>query len=89
LLGWAGPALASGPVAALVEDVTGASAGVEFMYYVETGEIIRLNPQGSIVLNYLVSCVRETITGGVVTVGRDQSEVQSGKVERISTACDA
>jgi hypothetical protein len=89
LLVWAGPALASGPVAALVEDVTGASAGVEFMDYVETGKIIRLNPQDSIVLSYLVSCVRETITGGVVTVGREQSEVQSGKVERISTACDA
>ena len=89
LLVWAGPALASGSVAALVEDVTGASAGVEFMDYVETGKIIRLNPQDSIVLSYLVSCVRETITGGVVTVGREQSEVQSGKVERISTACDA
>jgi hypothetical protein len=86
---WAGPALAGGPSAALVEDVTGTSAGVEFMDYVETGKVIRLNPQDSIVLSYLYSCVRETITGGVITVGREHSEVQSGKVERMSTACDA
>jgi len=89
LLVCAGPALAGGPNVALVEDVTGTSAGVEFMDYVEAGKVIRLNPQDSIVLSYLYSCVRERITGGVITVGREQSEVQSGKVERMSTACDA
>jgi hypothetical protein len=89
LLVWGGPALAGGPVAALVEDVTGTSAGVEFMDYVETGKVIRLNPQDSVVLSYLYSCVHETITGGTITIGREQSEVQSGKVERMSTACDA
>ena len=89
LLVSAGPALAGGPVTALVEDVTGTSAGVEFMDYVEAGRVIRLNPQDSIVLNYLYSCERETITGGVITVGREESEVQSGKVERMPTACDA
>jgi hypothetical protein len=88
LLVWAGPALAGGPVA-LVEDVTGAPAGVEFMDYVETGKVIPLNPQDSVVLSYLYSCVHETITGGIITVGREQSEVESGKVVRMSTACDA
>ena len=86
---WAGLAFAGGPSTALVEDVTGTSAGVEFMDYVEPGKVIRLNPQDSIVLSYLYSCVRETITGGVITVGLEHSEVQSGKVERVSTACDA
>jgi hypothetical protein len=80
-------ALAEGPPVALVEEVTGTS-GVEFMDYLEAGKIIRLNAQDSIVLNYLYSCVRETITGGVVTVGKDQSEVQSGKIVRTSTPCD-
>jgi hypothetical protein len=89
VLTWAGPAIAGWPSAALVEDVTGPSAGVEFMDYVETGKVIRLNPQDTIVLNYLYSCVRETITGGVITVGAERSEVESGKVERMSTACDA
>jgi hypothetical protein len=89
LLVAAGPAWAGAPIAALVEDVTGASAGVEFMDYVEVGKVIRLNPQDSIVLSYLYSCERETITGGIIKVGRERSEVQSGKVERASTACDA
>ena len=83
-----GPVLAAGPVAALVEDVTGGSAGVEAMEYVEPGKVIHLAPQDSIVLSYLHSCVREKIVGGVITVGREQSEVLSGKVERNSTTCD-
>jgi hypothetical protein len=82
-----GPVLAA-PAAALVEDVTGASAGVEFMDYVEPGKVIHLGPRDSIVLSYLYSCVRERIEGGDVTVGREQSDVRSGKVERTSTACD-
>jgi hypothetical protein len=89
LLVWTGHAFAGAPLVALVEDVTGSSAGVEVMEYVESGKVIRLNPQDSIVLSYLYSCVHETITGGIITVGREQSDVQSGKVERMSTACDA
>jgi hypothetical protein len=38
-------------------------------------------------LSYLHSCIRETITGGVVTVGIDQSEVQAGKVTRTKLDC--
>ena len=62
---------AAGAPVALVEDVTGAP-GVEFMDYVEVGKIIPLNAQDSVVLDYLYSCVRETITGGVITVGKEQ-----------------
>jgi hypothetical protein len=81
---------ASAPIqVALVEDVTGHPAGVEFMDYLEPGKIIRLGPQDMVVLSYMRSCVRETITGGIVTVGTDQSEVQSGKLERTSVPCDA
>jgi hypothetical protein len=82
-----GPVLAGGPIA-LVEDVSGTSAGVEAMEYVEAGKVIRLGPQESMVLTYLYSCVRERIEGGVVTVGREQSDVVHGKVERNSTKCD-
>jgi hypothetical protein len=84
----AAPAAAQGPVA-VVEDVTGPSAGVGFMDYVEAGKVIRLAPRDSIVLGYMRSCVRETITGGTLTVGATQSEVQSGQVERTTVACDA
>jgi hypothetical protein len=81
-------AFAAGPPVALVEDVTGAP-GVEFMDYVEAGKIIPLNAQQSVILGYLYSCVRETITGGVITVGKEQSDVRSGKVLRTLTHCDA
>jgi hypothetical protein len=74
--------------AALVVSVTGKPAGVARMTYVETGKVIELGQHDGIVLGYLKSCVQETITGGTVTVGSDQSEVQSGKVARTKVACD-
>jgi hypothetical protein len=81
---------AAAPVqVALVENLTGSPAGVEFMDYLETGKIIELGSRDTIVLSYMSSCVRETITGGKITVGTDQSEVQAGKVARTKVACDA
>ena len=64
------PALVAPIPVALVEEVSGAPAGVEFMDYVEAGKTIELGARGGIVLNYLNSCVRETITGGTVKVYR-------------------
>lgn len=81
------PALAQAPVA-VVEDVRGQPAGVEFMDYVAAGKVIRLGPKDVIVLGYLKSCWRETITGGTVTVGEAQSSVLRGKVERTQVECD-
>jgi hypothetical protein len=75
------------PPAAIVEDLKGKVDGVEFMDYVHPGKVIKLGTSGSIVLSYLNSCLRETITGGVVLVGTEQSKVdpmanvQSAKVE--------
>jgi hypothetical protein len=82
------PALAAPIPVALVEEVSGAPAGVEFMDYVETGKTIELGARGGIVLSYLNSCVRETISSGTVTVGTDQSDVQGGKVARTKVPCD-
>jgi hypothetical protein len=79
------PALAGPIPVALVEEVSGAPAGVEFMDYVETGKTIELGARGGIVLSYLNSCVRETISGGTVTVGTDQSDVQGGRFAPIQT----
>src|ERR1700726_2865665 len=81
------PALAGPIPVALVEEVSGAPAGVEFMDYVETGKTIQLGARGSIVLSYMNSCVRETISGGTVTVGTDQSDVQGGRVARTKVPC--
>ena len=78
---------ASGPVA-VVEDIAGKPAGVEFMDYVEAGKVIKLGPRDKIVLGYLKSCWRETITGGTVTVGPEQSKVELGSVARTQVKCD-
>ena len=73
---------------ALVEQVSGNSADVEFMDYVGIGQTIKLGPQYSLTLSYLKSCAHETITGGTVLIGSDQSEVQGGKVSRTKVACN-
>jgi hypothetical protein len=73
---------------ALVEDVKSASADVEFMDYVGTGQVIKLAPQDVLVLSYLKSCEHETITGGTVRVGADKSEVEGGKVARAKVRCN-
>jgi hypothetical protein len=58
------------------------------MDYVAPGQIIRLGREDAIVLGYLTSCWRETITGGTVTVGNEQSEVSGGNVTRTKVECD-
>jgi hypothetical protein len=83
----AGPVAAGDPVA-LVEDVSGNAAGVEFMDYLAAGQEIRLAPKDRLVIDYLRSCWRETITGGTVTIGAEQSNVASGTVGREKIECD-
>jgi hypothetical protein len=73
---------------ALVEDVKSTTADVEFMDYIGTGQVIKLQPRDVLVLSYLKSCEYETITGGTVTVGAERSEVQDGKVARTKVPCD-
>jgi len=84
---WISAALAGGPVA-VVEEISGQPPGVDFMDYVEAGKVIKLGPHDRIILAYLKSCWRETITGGTVMVGSEQSRVQSGSVERARIKCD-
>src|SRR6201997_4907053 len=74
--------------AALVEEVGGGVMGVQFMDYVEPGQVIRLGGHDRLVLGYLKSCWRETITGGTVTVGTEQSAVAGGEVARAKVACE-
>jgi hypothetical protein len=73
---------------ALVEDVKSASADVEFMDYVGTGQVIKLAPGDVLVLSYLKSCEHETITGGTVRVGSDKSDVEGGEVVRAKVPCN-
>jgi len=73
--------------AAVVEEVADKAAGVEEMEYVSAGRVIKLSAGGKLVLGYLASCVRETISGGTVTIGEAESAVAGGKVVRTKTPC--
>ncbi len=81
------PAMAETP-SAIVEDVQGKVDGVEFMDYVTPGKVIKIPPKSTLVLSYLKSCMRETITGAVALVGTEQSTVQLGDVQRVKVPCD-
>jgi hypothetical protein len=92
LLAFASEAAARGPgplvPTALVEDIKSATAEVEFMDYVGSGQVIKLAPRDVLVLSYLKSCAHETITGGTVRIGSEQSSVEGGKITRTKVACN-
>jgi hypothetical protein len=72
--------------AALVEDVSGVT-GIGAFDYVSAGQRIALGTGGQLTLGYLGSCVEETIAGGMVIVGAEQSTVDGGTVQRKTVAC--
>jgi hypothetical protein len=82
------PALAQTPVA-LVEDIKGKVERLGVMEYLLEGRTFQLGPDQTVVVDYLNSCIRETIHGGTVKIGVKQSEVGSGTVEREKVDCDA
>ena len=84
---FASPAAAGDPVA-MVEDVSGKPAGIAVMDYLSDGAVIRLGASDRLVVSYFHSCVRERITGGVVTIRPDQSDVAGGAVQRERVECD-
>ena len=89
LVGVASPAAAQAPVA-VVEEVQGPVTGAEFMDYVTPGKVIKLGPASTIVLGYMQSCRRETISGvGTVIVGKEESMVHLGEVKAGKADCDA
>jgi hypothetical protein len=77
------------PPVAVVEDVQGKVTGAEFMDYVVPGQVIKLGPGGKVVLGYMKSCWRETISGvGTVIVGTEQSAVHLADFKADKVACD-
>lgn len=74
---------------AIIEEVTGQSAGVQEMDYVAAGRVIRLAKDDTMVVSYMRTCLREAIRGGVVTIGQERSKVQGGDVKRETFTCDA
>jgi hypothetical protein len=82
-----GPVAAQEP-AAIVENVDAQGAGLAVMDFVMSGRVIELGKNGTLTLGYLRSCIMETIVGGRVIVGSQQSEVHGGKIKRERTECD-
>ena len=77
----------AGPVA-IVEEINSPGAGIQFMDYVDQGQVIRLGAKGELILGYLPSCLRETIRGGTVTIGSRESTILGGRVTRERVECD-
>ena len=82
------PAFA-GDAVALIERLTSPSQRVELMTYAHVGQVIHLSTDQTMVLSYGDTCIRETITGGTITIGMGQSEVLSAAgFERVQNNCD-
>jgi hypothetical protein len=77
---------ASRPVAIVEESARTDGKGQAFELLAES-DTVSLAAGETIILGYLKSCVRETITGGTVTVGAKESVVEGGKVAREKTEC--
>jgi hypothetical protein len=89
LVALAGSAAAQTPVA-VVEEVQGKVTGAEFMDYVAPGKVIKLGAGGMVVLGYMKSCWRETISGiGTVVVGAEESLVHLADVKGGKVDCDS
>jgi hypothetical protein len=72
---------------AIVEDAQPEVPGAEFLALLDPGQIIELPADATLVLGYLRSCTRETITGGRVEIGESESRVTGGKVVRGRASC--
>ncbi|MFN4278153.1 MAG: hypothetical protein ACK4FJ_17815 [Ferrovibrio sp.] len=83
----AGPLQAQQKAAAVVEDLSAPVAGIEVFDFLEPGRVIKLPAGTRLVLGYMNSCLRETITGGTVTVGAEASTVSGGKRQAEQLKC--
>ena len=72
---------------AIVEELNAPSAGLEIMDFVSEGQTIKLGASEKLVLGYMQSCVRETITGGTITIATKQSTVNGGQLVREDVPC--
>jgi hypothetical protein len=82
---WA--SVARGEPVAVVEDISRATQQIQIMDRLSTGQMLVLHPGETLVLDYLASCVRESIVGGVVSIGRVESIVVAGSVDRKKVEC--
>ena len=72
--------LRAGKLVAIVEESDGDTGDAQLFDMLEGGQIITFGSGERLVLGDLRSCWRETITGGVVTVGAEHGKVEPGRV---------
>jgi hypothetical protein len=82
-------AAAQPPAIAILEEIEGASGKHEAFDELRIGDRIELGAGGRAIIGYLDSCVRETVEGGTIAIGKGQSEIAGGKVARETIACEA
>src|SRR5512147_2909567 len=73
---------------AIVESVSPPRDDVRSFDLLPEGTVIELKPGETLVLGYMDSCAHEEISGGKVTVGAGQSNVEGGDVKRTTVPCN-
>lgn len=86
-----GASAAQAQQSAVVEDLSGNVPGVEVFDFLSPGKTIALPAGTKLVLGYMNSCTRETVTGGgSVTIGESGSKVAGGaKLQTEQLKCAA
>jgi hypothetical protein len=79
--------MAAAKPVAIVEDSPKTEGRGQSFDLLNESEVLTLAPGETLILGYLKSCTRETITGGTVTIGVKESAVEGGKVIREKTEC--
>lgn len=82
------PAAAQDGPAAIVEEIDAPDSAIQAFDYLWAGDVVDLGADNVLVLGYLSSCHRETIVGGQVKVGREQSDTDNSMVHRQKVPCD-
>ena len=83
-----GPAAAQQSLPAAVVEEAPDGASVMPFDYLWRGDVITLGAGQELVLGYLSSCMRETVVGGKVEIGKDASRIKGGSVIREAVECD-
>ncbi|MEX0922623.1 MAG: hypothetical protein WD489_06930 [Rhodovibrionaceae bacterium] len=86
VLSASGGALAQEPVA-IVEEATGSEPALQLFDTLAEGQEIALQDGGSLVIGYFRSCIRESISGGQVVIGKEESRIAEGSVTRETVSC--
>jgi uncharacterized protein YhdP len=80
-------AQAQSNASALVEEIDDGVPHVIAFDTLKPGQSVDLRPSHHAVISYLDSCIRETISGGLIKIGTSQSDVQDGNVQRDKVEC--